>query len=86
MVTPRFSGEPVSLNTSSGSANSVNELPRLEIVCPSQNRPKSPESSQRRLPVVSAVMAAIVADISGTREPRASAPRLDSPPTSRCSV
>src|SRR6266508_4157163 len=62
MVTPRFSGEPVSLNTSSGSANSVNELPRLEIVCPSQNSPKSPDSSQPRRPSVPVVMTDIVAD------------------------
>src|SRR5438477_7923809 len=40
-VIPRFTGEPVSLNTRSGSANSVNELPSWEMVCPTKNRQKS---------------------------------------------
>src|SRR5437763_4698277 len=42
-VIPRFTGEPVSLNTSRGSANSVNELPSWEMVCPTKNRQKSPD-------------------------------------------
>src|SRR5215208_5868392 len=42
MISPRFRGEPVSLNTNRGRANNVKELPRLEMVCPTQNRQKSP--------------------------------------------
>jgi hypothetical protein len=38
-------GEPVRLKTSRGRAKKVKELPRLEMVWPSQNRPKSPDSS-----------------------------------------
>ncbi len=41
MVAPRFSAECVNLNTSSGSAKPVNELPRFEIVWPLQNFQKS---------------------------------------------
>src|SRR5215467_5303648 len=38
---PRSRAEPVSLKTSSGSANRVIELPRFEIVWPAQNFQKS---------------------------------------------
>jgi hypothetical protein len=58
---PRLMGEPVSLNTSSGRAKKVKELPRLEMVWPSQKRPKSPDNSQPRRPLASEVMPAILA-------------------------
>ena len=61
VVTPRLIGEPVSLKTSRGSAKNVKELPRLEMVWPTQKRPKSPESSQGRRPAVPVVMPAILA-------------------------
>src|SRR5918999_6521978 len=64
---PRLIGEPVRLNTSKGSANIVKELPRLEIVWPSQKRPKSPDSSQLRRRVGSGVTAPILAAGSGGR-------------------
>src|SRR5260370_1748742 len=38
---PRLGAEPVSRKTSSGSAKSVTELPRFEMVCPVQNFQKS---------------------------------------------
>src|SRR4051812_10829567 len=38
---PRFTAECVSRKMSSGTAHCVNELPRLEIVCPVQNFQKS---------------------------------------------
>src|SRR6266487_3644693 len=44
---PRFTGEPVSLNTSRGSANRVKELPSWEIVWPAKKRQKSAESRGR---------------------------------------
>src|SRR4029453_10478874 len=71
---PRLMGEPVSLNTSSGRAKKVKELPRLEMVWPSQKRPKSPESSQLRRPFASAVMSAILARRSGTGQAIAGVP------------
>src|SRR5215211_3272854 len=55
---PRLIDEPVSLKTTNGSANRVKELPRLEMVWPSQKRPKSPDGSQLRQPFVSALMSA----------------------------
>src|SRR3712207_507937 len=55
---PRLMGEPVSLNTSRGRAKKVKELPRLEMVWPSQKRPKSSDNSQLRRPLVPAVIAA----------------------------
>src|SRR4029453_9680030 len=55
---PRLIGEPVSLKPSRGRAKKVKELPRLEMVWPSQKRPKSPDSSQFRRPLAWAVMAA----------------------------
>src|SRR5918993_1495861 len=67
VVMPRLIGEPVRLNTSRGSANIVKELPRLEIVWPSQKRPKSPDSSQLRRPLARAVMAAFWQPASGGR-------------------
>src|SRR5258708_33378088 len=41
VVMPRLRAEPVSRKTSSGSAKSVTELPRFEMVCPVQHFQKS---------------------------------------------
>ena len=44
VVMARLSAEPVNLNTSKGRANWLNEVPRFEIVWPTQNFQNSPLS------------------------------------------
>src|SRR6266540_7236529 len=71
-ATPRLSGEPVSLKTSSGSASIVTELPRLETVWPAQNLRKS--AGIRR---AGRVVSALIASPTQRRgRPRALAPGL----------